>query len=344
MTATVRCRMPLSGLLTTEDLDEIGCASADQPLGVAAELVNAVDHGLVADQADTGYALMLAAEITEQAGDLQAAQVLAQRAVETYRAHDDLDAYPRAFNAELLLRLGRDDEAMAELTALRPSLLHDADAVSCISEALEDGGRAGIAEQWLTEALVTALDRLPEPDSQRGQPAYEQAVGMVFVLAQERHQLRRNMELPHDEHDVLADRLVDIVHGVLDSPDRDYEDAALLFWPRPEFDRLILRWPVLAEEYGHTWDDYRTTVQRCLEQWSESGSPRVTLLTGVVDELAHYADDNLGDPTDPVVREGYAQHLEEHPREIAWPPGRNQACWCGSQSKYKKCCLPRGRI
>jgi SEC-C motif len=336
--------MPLTGLLTTDDLDEIGCACADQPLGIAAELVNAVDHGLVADQTDTGYALMLAAEITEQAGDLQAAQVLAQRAVETYRAHDDLDVYPRAFNAELLLQLGRDDEAMAELTALRPSLLDDPDAVSCISEALADGGRGDIAEQWLTEALVTALDRLAELDSRHGQPVYEQAVGMTFVLAQERHQLRRNLDLPHDEHDILADHLVDIVHGVLDAQERDYEDVALTFWPRPEFDRLILRWPVLAEEYGPTWDDYRTTVQRYLEQWSESGSPRVTLLAGAVDELARYADDNRGDPTDPAVREGYAQHLQEHPRETAWPPGRNQACWCGSQSKYKKCCLPRGRI
>ncbi|PZS26129.1 MAG: hypothetical protein DLM61_19070 [Pseudonocardiales bacterium] len=336
--------MPLTGLLTSDDLDEIGCSGADQPLGIAAELVNAVDQGLVADQADTGYALMLAAEITEQAGDLQAAQVLAQRAVETYRAHDDLDVYPRAFNAELLLRLGRDDEAMAELTALRPSLLHDADAVSCVSDALEDGGRGEIAEQWLTEALVTALHRLNELDSRRGQPVYQQAVGMAFVLAQERHQLRRNLELPHDEHDILADRLVDIVHGVFDSQELDYEGTALLFWPQPEFDRLILRWPVLAEEYGHTWDDYRTTVQRCLEQWSQSGSPRSTLLAGVVDELANYADENRGDPTDPEVREGYAQHLQVHPRETAWPPGRNQACWCGSQLKYKKCCLPRGRI
>ena len=23
---------------------------------------------------------------------------------------------------------------------------------------------------------------------------------------------------------------------------------------------------------------------------------------------------------------------------IAWPPGRNEPCWCGSGRKYKKCC------
>jgi hypothetical protein len=62
--------MPLTGLLTTDDLDEIGCAAfeADQPLGVAAELVDAVERGLVADQANTGYALIMAAEITARGG------------------------------------------------------------------------------------------------------------------------------------------------------------------------------------------------------------------------------------------------------------------------------------
>ena len=28
---------------------------------------------------------------------------------------------------------------------------------------------------------------------------------------------------------------------------------------------------------------------------------------------------------------------------LAWPPGRNDPCWCGSRTKYKKCCLPRPR-
>jgi uncharacterized protein YecA (UPF0149 family) len=28
---------------------------------------------------------------------------------------------------------------------------------------------------------------------------------------------------------------------------------------------------------------------------------------------------------------------------LEWPPGRNDPCWCGSRTKYKKCCLPRPR-
>ncbi len=345
----LRCPMPSTGLLTSDDLDEIGCSSfdVDQPLAVAAELVGAVDQGLVADQADTGYALILAAEITEREGDLQEAQVLAERAVEAYRVHGDPDGYPRAFHAELLLRLGREDEAMAELTALRPLLSEDADAVSYISEALEAGGHPEIAEQWLTEALVTAPQRMEALESQRGRPGYEKAAAAAFMLTQCRHRIRRDLDLPHDAHDDLADLLQDAVqsalHDALSAIEQDYEGTALLFWPQPEFDRVLLRWPGLAEEYGHTWDEYRTGVQRNLVLWSESGHPRSALLAGTADELAYYADHNGGDPIDPQVRQGYAQYLEEHPQETAWPPGRNHECWCGSGLKYKKCCLPRAR-
>jgi tetratricopeptide (TPR) repeat protein len=270
---------------------------------------------------------------------------LAERAVAAYRAQGEPDyGYPRAFHAELLLRLGREDEAMAELTALRPLLSEDPDAVSYISEALEAGGQAEIAEQWLTEALVTAPQRMEALEAQGGRPAYEDAVAVVFRLAQCRHRLRRDLGLPHDAHDQLADLMQDAINDVLRAIiEQDYAETALLFWPQPEFGRVLLRWPALAEEYGHTWDEYRTTVQRSLVQWSESGSPRSALLAGTADGLASYADDNGGDPTDPQVRQDYVEYLEEHLQEIAWPPGRNQECWCGSGLKYKKCCLPRAR-
>ena len=352
--------MPSTGLFTSDDLDEIGCSFSNQPFEVAAELVDAVDQGRVADAADTGYALLLAAELTERAGDLPAAEVLAGRALEACRLWGDSDSYPRAFHAELLLRIGREDEGMAELTAMRPLLSHDPDVVSYVSEALEGGGRAEIAEQWLTAALHTALQRQQESDD-------DQATEVVLLLVQGRHRLRRDLGLPHDEHDHLADRLMDTLHDALgldalgddelgddefdDELDEDElgddelddEPTALLFWPQPEFDRLLLRWPTLAEDCGKTWDEYRATLQQTLVLGTESGVSRWGLLAGSVDELAAYADRSGGDPTDAAVLQDYAQYLAEHAREIAWPPGRNHPCWCGSTLKYKKCCLPRVR-
>lgn len=67
----LRCPMPSTGVLTTDDIDQMGhlaFGSGSSPGDLVAELVSAVDQGLLADQADTGYALLLAAEIAERDG------------------------------------------------------------------------------------------------------------------------------------------------------------------------------------------------------------------------------------------------------------------------------------
>jgi hypothetical protein len=330
-------------LLTTDGLDGVGTTgfAEDDPLAVVAELVEAVEQGRVADKADIGYALILAAEITERAEDLDAALVLAERAVEAYRVHGDGEyGYPQSFRAGLLLRLGREDEGLAELARLRRLLTQDPDAVCYVSEALEAGGRAEIAEQWLSTALETALARRESLAARREDPAYRGAAMLAYALTQQRHRIRRDLDLPHDEHDGLADRLRDAVDGVLaDEYHDDDGDLAVLFWPRAEFDRLLARWPALTGSYGSTWDEHRGTVERGLQRGSQSGLSGLAVLCGRVDDLVRYAGQVGGEATDAQVRERYAQDLPARP----WPPGRNEACWCGSGVKYKKCCLTRSR-
>lgn len=335
--------MPSLPLLTSDDLDEIAASAfdANDPLSVAAELIEAVDHGRLADQADIGYALLLAAEITARAEDSDGALVLAERAVEAYRASGDgQDGYPRSFRAELLLRAGRENEGLAELAGLRRLLAQDPDAASYISEALEAGGRAEIAEQWLTAALETVLERREMLAARQDDPGYRSAAMLAYTVVQQRHRIRRDLDLPHDEHDDLADRLRDALAGVpADGHDEVDGDLAVLFWPQAEFARLLVRWPVLTHAYGSSWDEHRDTVERGLQTGSRSGLTGLAVLRGRVDDLARYADRVGGNPTDADTREGYANHLPETP----WPPGRNEACWCGSGTKYKKCCLARSR-
>jgi hypothetical protein len=334
--------VPSLPLLTSEDLDEIGAAAFDveDPRVVAVELVDAVEQGRVADQSDMGYALMLAAEIMERVEDLDAALVLAERAVGGYQQDADSDdGYARSFRAGLLLRLGREDEGLAELARLRRLLTRDADAVSYVSEALEAGGRPEIAEQWLTAALETIAAR--ESLGSREDPAYRNAMMIVYVLAQQRHRIRRDLDLPHDEDDELADRLRDAVDGVLaDEDDEDEGDLAVLFWPRGEFEALLVRWPGLTGSYGSRWEEHRDAVEQGLQTGSQAGLSGQAVLAGRVEGLARYAAHLGVDATDADVREGYAQTLWARP----WPPGRNEPCWCGSGVKYKKCCLTRARI
>jgi hypothetical protein len=333
-------------LLTSDDLEELGHAAfdAEDPLTVVAELVAAVDAGRLADVADTGYALALAAEIAVRQGDLEAAAGLAGRAAQASRVHGRPDyGYPQALHGELLLRLGRRDEGMAELNALRGLLTQDEDAVSYVSEALHAGGHTEVAVVWLTVALEAALAKRLAVASRRGEPVYEHAAVIAFALAQQRHRLRRELDLAHDELDHLADQLQDAAQDVLDPDADEYEGTAVLFWPRTEFERLVLRWPTLVQTYGTTWDEHRVRLERAMVRFSESGETRLALLDGAADELAAYAARRGEDPTDAQVRQGYVEHLQAHPRERLWPPQRNAVCWCGSGAKYKKCCLPRSR-
>lgn len=338
--------MTSSELITVNDLDEIGRESfaSDRPMEIATALVDAVERGRLENQADSGYALTLAAEITDRCGDTQAAEVLAARAVEAYRVHDDPDyAFPRAFHAELLLRLGREEQAMAQLSALRPLLLVDPGAVSCVSEALEGGGRAEVAVRWLTAALTDTLRRRQEMARQQAE-SFDESAAMVFALALTRHRIRRELELSHDEQDDLAEQLRAALHTALGIDEQHTGIVPMLFWPEAEFARLLRVWPVLAAVYGQTWDEHRTSLELSLVVCAETG-PEVALLAGAVDGLASYAERTGQNPTDQQTRRHYVHSLHEQSfmTELIWPPSRGEACWCGSGLTYRECCLSRAR-
>ncbi|GAA4903652.1 uncharacterized protein YecA (UPF0149 family) [Actinomycetospora succinea] len=303
----------MAPLLTTTDLDGLGsdAVRARDPRPYADELVSAVDEGRLADPEDAGYALSLAAEAREQAGDHDEAVELSARSVAA--GAGTLDAYwIHGGHAERLLRLGREDEGMAALTTLRPLLLREPRAVRPISEALTENGHGEIAEQWLSAAMITAIER--EERLADGSEGQLDAADLVDELLGQRRAVRADLGLPPDEYDALADEI----------------DAApdLVFFPETELARLLAAQPELADEYGRDWDAHRALVEGELQAADADGEALVVevatsaLVTAMLDETSD---------ADPV---GLA---------LAWPPGRNDPCWCGSRTKYKKCCLPRGR-
>lgn len=56
-----------------------------------------------------------------------------------------------------------------------------------------------------------------------------------------------------------------------------------------------------------------------------------------VDELITLMGERAGTAT---ARSERAAQMVQEGRAIAWPPARNDRCWCGSGRKYKQCCAP----
>jgi tetratricopeptide (TPR) repeat protein len=335
--------VPLKADLTSTDLGEIrqSALGAADPLGVAAELADAVDAGRLADREDAGYALTLAAEIAESRTKLETALRYAERAINAYATRDDSQvAAARALRARILFRSGREDEAMAELEPLRPLLTRYPDAAAYLSAALAVGGRNRVAEQWLTEAVRVALAERAAATDQSAEPASAEDAGLLFFLLQQRHRIRHALGLPHDTHDNLAERLETKLADITAPAAEPVDD--LLFWPQGEFNRMVAQWPALSQSYGGTWDEHRARLERELVRLAGIGRTGLTLRTGSVAGLIGYAGRD-GEPTDPKIRAGYARQLAAGSGQIDWPPERNEPCWCGSGSKYKKCCLPRSR-
>jgi len=286
-------------------------------------------------------ALVLAAEIAESRTKLDAALRYVERAVDAYATRDDSEAgAARALRARILFRTGREDEAVAELEPLRPLLNRHPDAAAYLSAALAAGGRNQVAEEWLTEAVRVALAERAATTEGSAEPPSAEDAGLLFFLLQQRHRIRHVIGRPHDAHDVLAERLESRLADTAAAAAASADD--LLFWPRAEFDRMVAQWPALSESYGGTWDEHRARLERELVRSAGTGRTGLTLLPGSVAGLIGFAGRD-GAPADPKTRAGYAGRLAAGTGWINWPPERNEPCWCGSGSKYKKCCLPRSR-
>ena len=289
-----------------------------------AELVAAVDGGRIAAD-EVPYALALAADKRAEGGDVDGALQLADRAV----AADPDAGWIRAGRAGLLARAGRPDDALAEVTDLRPRLLTDALAPAYVREVLQELGRGEDAERWLTEALTEALSW--------GEDLDEERAGVAYQLAVQRHALRHDLDLGHDELDDMAEELISAAEAEA-APD----GSVVMFWPREEFESLRDRLPAVAESEGSSWDEHRAGIEITLAEWAAGGTTGLAVVPGSLDDLTAHAEAAGTAPDDDDTIDDYVGSIDPG-RVVAWPPPRNGPCWCGSGLKYKKCCLPRSR-
>ncbi len=124
--------------------------------------------------------------------------------------------------------------------------------------------------------------------------------------------------------------------------------VALAWLPAEEYAAWPQRWPdlsdspLLHDEQGEPVSHavYSRRMEGRLRAHAEAGVTRLFVVPVRSAELTSWAAVNAPDEPDPSqLRARYAGDVGRDPSgRIAWPPGRNDRCWCGSSRKYKKCC------
>ncbi|MFC7341273.1 SEC-C metal-binding domain-containing protein [Saccharopolyspora griseoalba] len=232
-----------------------------------------------------------------------------------------------------LITHGRAEEAAPLLEAERRSPSQVEFAYSDISQAYAAIGDHQRALRWLNIGINRLVPDLhPDLDMSRGDPGYE--------LLRARSELRAENGLPPDAIDEFfaqvdrraedgAAQIAEIMRGAPALTEQERPGA--LGWTAEEFARVQREHPDWYP--GSTHEDHRREVERAL---GRATGGRV--VPAALDDVRAWAAAEGLDPADPATRSEYAAELARTTRGVPWPPGRNDACWCGSGRKYKKCC------
>ncbi|GGL15982.1 SEC-C metal-binding domain-containing protein [Planomonospora parontospora] len=308
---------------------------AGSPDPVVARLLAAVDDpALRGDDFEPAFAMVAVSGVQEDFGLLEEALATLRRA-DAEDIRDD-ETEPKVWIAALLVTMGRIDEAAEVFREVRQAGRDDWSAYEIYGESLEEtddlagalkifaSGEArarDAGDDFGVEQLGTAVNRVrramgfPDEAPPSGQSA-------------QRRLLAEDYDLAAGDYDLGAD-----------GRDRTATDVEP-FWPRADFERLVGRWPALAESEGADWDAHRAEVETGALEAGELGI-RVSLLRCSFEDFASFAEKAGGRPGEDTVL-AYAESRGPAGALVPWPPERNAPCWCGSGRKYKQCCRPRG--
>ncbi|WP_157745476.1 SEC-C metal-binding domain-containing protein [Nocardiopsis gilva] len=230
------------------------------------------------------------------------------------------------------------DEAIGELSKRGPMEM----PAVLLAESLEARERLEDALTWFNSACRRGLRQVPED-----------AVRNLLDLGalRGRARVRSALGLAEDEFDVAVwtqygesrmggrERLVESAAGQEALP----QGTISACFTRSSFDRARREGLLYGEEAERAGDDpdaYYLAAERAVRRLAEE-HPDVKVYFAVhsVEDLVAYAAENGRDHAAPETRNAFVETLrEDDPRIIAWPPRRNEACWCGAGRKYKKCC------
>lgn len=258
---------------------------------------------------------------------------------------------PRCRRAEILTRHGRLEEAATIWDAVAADTPDDVWVYN--NAGLEYGaiGEHELALPWLTRALELAV-RSGDPERLLSQLRDLRAESLAN-LGHEPDELQSatpSLTLPPRWESPMSqpiDARLDRRAGVAEASST-LMPLALAWLPADEYAEWPQRWPDLSDsplmhdEEGEpvTHDVYCRRMEGRLRAHSEAGMPRLFVVPVRSAAFIPWMADNAPNERDPSqLRARYAADVARDPsRTIAWPPGRNEPCWCESGRKYKNCC------
>lgn len=306
---------------------------------------------------DDEQLLLQAAAHLELAGDREGASGLYDRLLADEPDHPQL---VKALQAANLWEYGHEAEARALIAGVRIAAPAEAAPWEIIAETLESHDELEASHECFSEALALLL---PEDD--------EVPYAAQSLLAG-RHRVRRMLGLPHDDHDVLADRVhstrtPDFSLDELHDPKRlwalgsdnpaelkaeiarlraelgSYRSAlsrpfpvAVLHWPARELAELLEAYPDLAAEYP-SHEAHLAGIESSLRDLAATGTENLGIVTATVPSYEAFAASEASSPTNTALLPQYATTLAARGRALPWPPAKSAACWCGSGEPYRGC-------
>ncbi|WP_159944393.1 MULTISPECIES: SEC-C domain-containing protein [unclassified Nocardiopsis] len=156
---------------------------------------------------------------------------------------------------------------------------------------------------------------------------------------------RMRLGMAHDEHDEVAlgvarrqvEALADLSRTGQDRPETD----VAAFCSRESFEGARAGGVLSGGAAEEGADAYCRAAERALRERARL-NPRASRAVVLydLDEVTAFAERSGLDPADEATATAWARRelAPDDPRIRAWPPARNEACWCASGRKYKKCC------
>ncbi len=115
--------------------------------------------------------------------------------------------------------------------------------------------------------------------------------------------------------------------------------VATPFFAPAEFALALDAWPGFADDWradGHA--AYALELDRRMRAVAPSAPRHPVVVPLTVARVRALAVEAEIDEDAAEARARAAYEVAQEGGAVAWPPGRNEPCWCGSDKKYKKCC------